>query len=117
MIKPGILGNRAEKLATKFLQKQGLKLIEQNYRCKLGEIDLVMAHQDYLIFVEVRHRKSTNYGGALESIDFRKQEKLRKTAEHYFLKRKTKDCPARFDVVCVDGQLTNPEYNWIQNAF
>jgi len=117
MIKTGILGNRAEKLAAKYLKREGLTLAEQNYRCKLGELDLVMWHKSYLVFVEVRHRKSSQFGGAIESVDYRKQAKLRKAAEHYLVTNKQHDCPARFDVVCVNGNLHNPEFQWIQNAF
>lgn len=117
MIKTGILGNRAEKLAAKYLARQGLTLTQKNYRCKLGEIDLIMQHDDYLVFVEVRHRKSMRYGGALESVDHRKQNKLRHAAEHYLLKHKITNSPARFDILCVNGQLNKPDFQWIQNAF
>jgi len=117
MIKTGILGNRAEKLAAKYLKKHQLTLVERNYRCKSGEIDLVMWHQDYLVFVEVRHRKSQHYGGALASVDQYKQAKLRRAAEHYLINHKHTDCPARFDIVCINGNLNKPDYQWIQNAF
>jgi len=117
MSKTGILGNRAEKLAANYLKQYQLKLIEANYRCKQGELDLVMWHGDYLVFVEVRHRRSQHFGGALESIDQYKQRKLNRAAEHYLLHRKLHDCPARFDVVCVDGDLNNPEFQWLQNVF
>lgn len=117
MIKTGILGSRAERLAANYLRKQALRLVEKNYRCKLGELDLIMWHADFLVFVEVRHRKSQHYGGALESVDARKQIKLRRAAEHYLLHYKLNDCPARFDVVCVNGNLNKPTFQWIQNAF
>lgn len=121
MIKTGILGNRAEKLAAKHLGHQGLTLIEKNYRCKLGEIDLVMKHkaayEEYLVFVEVRHRKSQSFGGALESVGQHKQTKLRRAAEHYLVHHKLTDCAARFDILCVNGDLNKPEFEWIQNAF
>lgn len=117
MIKPGMLGSRAEKLAAKFLKQQQLRIITKNYHCKLGELDLVMMHDDCLVFVEVRHRKSDSFGGALESVDFRKQAKLRKAAEHFLLHHKAHDQNARFDVVCVNGDLNKPEFQWIQNAF
>lgn len=117
MIKTGILGNRAEKLAAKYLTSKRLKLVEKNYRCKLGEIDLVMQHADSLVFVEVRHRKSRQFGGALESVGHHKQAKLRRAAEHYLMHNKLNDCAARFDVLCVNGNLNNPDYHWVQNAF
>ncbi len=113
----GMLGDRAEKLAQNFLRKKGLKLHQKNYHCRYGEIDIVMQHQDYLVFIEVRHRKSSNYGGALESVDKRKQNKLRNSAEHYLIKHKKTNTPCRFDILCVNGDLNKPEIDWIQNAF
>lgn len=117
MILTGILGNQAEKLAQQFLKKQGLKTLHNNFHCRYGEIDIVMQDQDYLVFVEVRHRKSANFGGALESVDKHKQRKLRNTAEHYLIKHKKNDTPCRFDILCVNGDLNKPEIDWIQNAF
>lgn len=117
MSRTGILGNRAEKLAAKHLKKHKLKLIETNYHCKLGELDLIMRDGDYLVFVEVRHRRSQNFGGALESIDKRKQTKLTRAAQHYLVHHNINNCPARFDIVCVNGDLNKPEFLWLQNAF
>jgi putative endonuclease len=76
-----------------------------------------MRDGSYLVFVEVRHRKSQKYGGALESVDLHKQRKLRKAAEYYLIRNKKTDSPCRFDILCVDGDLTEPKYNWIKNAF
>lgn len=117
MILTGMLGNRAEKLAAQFLKKQGLKLLQKNYCCRYGEIDIVMTDVDYLVFVEVRYRKSSDFGGALQSIDQHKQKKLRNSAEHYLIKYKKNDTPCRFDILCIDGDLNKPEIDWIQNAF
>ena len=113
----GIVGNHAENLALKYLQKNHLNLIESNFSCRYGEIDLVMQDSDYLVFVEVRHRKSQRFGGALASVDARKQNKLRRTAEYYLIRHKKTDCPCRFDILCVDGNLSAPTYDWIHNAF
>lgn len=117
MIQTGILGSRAERLALKYLKKRGLTLHTQNFHCRYGEIDLIMWDADYLVFVEVRHRKNQQYGGALASVDQRKQGKLRRTAEHYLVHSKNTDCPCRFDILCVNGSLYKPEYDWVQNAF
>jgi len=117
MITTGILGNRAEKLALKFLKKSGLRAHEKNYSCRHGEIDLIMWHGEYLVFVEVRHRKLQDFGGALESVDARKQGKLRRSAEHYLQRLKNNGVPCRFDILCVNGNLNNPDYEWITNAF
>jgi len=112
-----MIGNRAEKLALKHLKKKGLKLIETNFNCRYGEIDLIMQDDDYLVFVEVRYRKNQQYGGALASIDQHKQLKLRRSAEYYLMRYKKTDSPCRFDILCVDGSLNNPHYDWIDNAF
>ena len=110
-------GDIAEDLALVFLQKHGFKLFERNFNCKLGEIDLIMQDQEYLVFVEVRHRKSTRFGGALESITASKQTKLRRAAEVYLQNIKTRDCACRFDILCITGSLQQPDYQWIKNAF
>jgi len=99
------------------LRKHGLALIELNFSCRYGEIDLILQDQAYLVFVEVRYRKSSLYGGAIASIDARKQGKLRRSAEYYLIKRKKPDCACRFDILCIDGNLDKPQFNWVQNAF
>lgn len=113
-------GPEAEQLALAYLSAHGLHLLARNWRCKLGELDLVMLDGDTVVFVEVRHRQHTAWGGALESVDARKRRKLRRTAEH-FLQRigRWSNNPCRFDVVAFSGQQ-NPahaEPDWIQNAF
>lgn len=113
----GIIGSRAEKLAHDYLKKQGLRLQEKNRHCRYGEIDLIMWHDDYLVFVEVRYRRSQQFGGALESVDRRKQDKLRRSAQDYLIRTKNNDCPCRFDILCVNGDVNKPDYQWIKNAF
>jgi len=76
-----------------------------------------MREADYLVFIEVRYRHSHNYGGALESITPAKQAKLRRAAEFYLLRTKNTDCACRFDILCVSGNLRQPAYEWIKNAF
>lgn len=110
-------GDLAEDLALNYLEHRKLILEQRNFNCRYGEIDLVMWHQDYLVFVEVRYRASKNYGGALESIDHFKQAKLRRAAEFYLVRTKRNDCACRFDILCVNGNLNNPDYEWISNAF
>jgi len=110
-------GDRAEDLALKYLTKRKFTLEQRNFHCRYGEIDLIMWDQEYLVFIEVRYRASLNYGGALESIDHFKQRKLRRAAEFYLVSTKRNDCACRFDILCVNGNLNNPEYEWINNAF
>ena len=109
-----IEGNAAEQLAALFLQKKGLKLVERNFRCAYGEIDLIMHDGNTLVFIEVRLRSSANFGGAAMSINQAKQTKLTRTAERYL--QIHGDTACRFDVVLM--QSTDPNaVEWIQNAF
>jgi len=110
-------GDHAEDLALDYLLLKKFTLEERNFNCRYGEVDLIMRDKSYLVFVEVRYRASANFGGALESINRSKQDKLRKTAEFYLQKRKFIDSPCRFDILCVNGNLNKPDYEWIANAF
>lgn len=117
MIKTGILGNKAEKIALDYLRLKELTLETKNYQTRFGEIDLVMSDKEYLVFVEVRHRRMSTFGGAIESIDQRKKKKLRLTAQSYLQRNKLADRPCRFDILCVNGELKSPSIQWIKNAF
>lgn len=99
-----MLGKRGEALAVAHLKKQGMSIEARNYRCRLGEIDLVAREGDTLIFVEVRSRTSTGFGLPQETVDHRKQRRLRRIAEVYLSGRS--ETPVRFDVVAV---LFNPQ--------
>ena len=111
----GLLG---EELALAHLLARGLKLVLRNYRCKLGEIDLVMMDGRTLVLVEVRCRASNDYGGAAASIDWQKQRKLIKTGEHLLLKRSDlRRFPARFDVIAITTGASTPKIEWIKSAF
>lgn len=112
-------GREAEACALRHLQQHQLTLIAQNWYCKRGELDLVMLDGDTVVFVEVRYRRHAGWGGALESVDFRKQEKLVMAAQ-WFLQSTPQwaDAPCRFDVVAINGDPGNaPALSWIQNAF
>lgn len=106
-------GQFAERKACQYLQHQGLTLIEKNYRCHNGEIDLIMRDKEQLVFVEVRYRKNEHYGTAIDSVDHNKVKKLILTARHYLVSRQL-DVPARFDVVGFD---TSFKPKWISDAF
>lgn len=110
--------NRWERLAARYLQQQGLKLITGNYRTKAGELDLVMKDRQTLVFVEVRYRRYQQWASAEESVTITKQMKIRKAASQYLLQHRLTDkIDCRFDVVAINGTLTPPRVNWIQNAF
>ena len=105
-------GQAAEAQARAYLERRGLAWVEGNYHCRGGEIDLVMRDGDTLVFVEVRYRRGDRFGGALASIDRRKQARLLHAAAHY-LQRRAVRAPARIDVVALDG---DGRIEWIQNA-
>ncbi len=108
-----LAGQRAEQLARDYLRGQGLTEVERNYRCRFGEIDLIMRDGKVLVFVEVRMRASNAFGGAVASIDVRKQRKLLSAARHYISSTgRMPDC--RFDAVLLNG---DSRIEWIQNAF
>lgn len=114
------VGNEAETLALNHLTQQGLKLIKQNYLCKLGEIDIIMLdnNPETLVFVEVRYRKNTFHGTALETVTRKKQQKLMRTAQLYLQKNPTyQHFLCRFDVVGLESDLKCPTITWIQDAF
>jgi len=110
-------GRKAEDVACAHLQHQGLLLEARNYRSPYGEIDLIMRERDTLVFVEVRFRKTPDFGTAAETVDARKQAKLRATAEHYLqhTPRASKK-PCRFDIVAISGDGED-SLSWYRNAF
>lgn len=108
------LGVHAEKIAENYLINQGLSLIKQNYSCKYGEIDLIMRDGNTTVFIEVRLRSNSAFGGAGSSITKSKQSKLSRTAEHYLQQHGNDAC--RFDAVLMNkADAANIE--WIKNAF
>ena len=108
-------GREAEATALRYLQNQGLKLIAQNYRCRFGEIDLIMRDGSTIVFTEVRLRRSNAFGGASASVDSNKQRRILATARHYL--SELRGSPAcRCDVVLLSDVQDN-EIEWIQNAF
>ena len=112
-------GDIAEDRALAYLQKQGLRLVERNYRvaagpsARAGEVDLILKDKDgTLVFVEVRARAGFSHGGAAASVTPAKQRKLIYAARHYLLRHATPP-PCRFDVIALDGD----EITWLQAAF
>jgi putative endonuclease len=107
-------GRDAEAMAAAFLQARGLTILERNYRCRLGEIDLVAREGGTTVFVEVRQRASSAFGGAAASITSAKRLKLLRAARHYMSRLRTlPEC--RFDALLIEGEP--PQIEWIRNAF
>ena len=106
-------GESAEQQAYSFLINKGLKPVSRNFRCKLGELDLIMSDKQTLVIIEVRFRKTDKYGSAAESVTRAKQSRII-AATHVYLSTQKTDRPIRFDVVAISG---NGDIDWIQNAF
>jgi putative endonuclease len=112
------IGQLGEELALAHLLAHGLKPLIRNYRCKMGELDLVMLEREVLVLVEVRCRSSNDYGGAAASVDWTKQRRLVLAAEHLRMKRvELRRYPARFDVVAITMGKPKAKVDWIKNAF
>ena len=112
-------GLRFEGLARQYLSARGLKLMESNYRCRFGEIDLIMRDAQTLCFIEVRFRNSLDFGGASASITPAKQRRIIKAALFYLsAHRQGLNQALRFDALLIQQQDKGKlDYNWIQNAF
>lgn len=103
-----------EQKAAKYLKDLGYQIIEQNFRCKIGEIDLIAREGDYLVFVEVKYRTDGKMGQPQEAVDFRKQQKICKVASYYCMKKRISGMQAcRFDVAACMGE----KWTIIRDAF
>jgi putative endonuclease len=110
-------GHQGEDAALAMLRRSGLHLIERNYRCKAGEIDLVMLDGRTLALIEVRYRTSRDFGGAAASVTWRKQKRIIAAAKHLLMTRaELRRYPARFDVVAISG-LGGMQMEWLKAAF
>jgi putative endonuclease len=110
-------GSAAEALAEEFLVREGLRTQCKNFRCRAGEIDLIMQHRETLVFVEVRLRSNTQFCSAAESVDRRKQQKIMRAAQLYLQQKNLTDAvPCRFDVIAL-SHVGSSAPEWIQNAF
>lgn len=111
-------GDRWETRALAELERAGLRLIERNWHCRFGEIDLVMRDGEAVVFVEVRYREGDTAGGALASVGAAKRTKLVRAAELYLAQHAAlAQRPCRFDVVAFDGQGSGVRCDWQRGAF
>ena len=111
-----IYGKRSEIIASDFLKEKGYKIIQTNYKNKIGEIDVIAQDGDCLVFVEVKARLSQKFGHPFEAIDERKQQKIHAVASLYMVKNKKYGSLCRFDAISILG-LENPEITHIVDAF
>ena len=114
------LGGFQEQRALRYLGGRGLSLVQSNFNCRLGEIDLIMRdRRGYVVFVEVRYRKSDRYGGALATVGPAKQRKLRLAAAWFLQSRNWQHKFCRFDVVAITGggPAGEDRFEWVRDAF
>ena len=109
-------GKRSEIIASDYLKNKGYKIIEMNYKNKIGEIDILAQDKDYIIFVEVKARLSQKFGHPLDAIDDKKQQKIQTIASLYLIKNRKYGTKCRFDAISILG-LENPEITHIIDAF
>ncbi len=113
-----ILGEKGEKIAEKFLKKNGFKIIEKNYKNKYGEIDIIAMDGDYLVFVEVKTKSCADFSEPETWVDFKKQNQLIKLANFYLSEKDITDVNCRFDVIGITlGKDNKEKIVHIENAF
>jgi putative endonuclease len=111
------LGKRGEELALRFLKKKGYKIVERNYICKMGEMDIIAQEKDTLVFVEVKTRTSTAFGPPQLAVNSAKQMQLSKVALNFLKEKRLEDIKARFDVVAIVLRPSGEEIELIKDAF
>jgi len=111
------LGKRGEEVALRFLKKKGYRIIEKNYACKMGEMDLIAKEKDTLVFIEVKTRTSALFGPPQLAVNFSKQRQLSKVALNYLKEKHLEEVKARFDVVAILLGGKEEEIELIRNAF
>jgi putative endonuclease len=110
-------GKKSESLAVRYLKKNGYKILEQNYRNKLGEIDIIAKEKNTLVFIEVKARKTHVFGNPKWSVTPKKQRKISMVALYYLKALKQTHVKARFDVVALSSEKDRPRIEIIKNAF
>ncbi len=115
---PGEIGESMEARAERFLCRQGLAPVARNFKCRGGELDIVMTEGERIVFIEVRYRKSSRYGGAAASVGYHKQRRIQLAAQLFLLQQPSlANRPCRFDVFAIEGNPEKPVVNWIKDAF
>lgn len=111
------MGKAGEDLAERYLKRQGYAIVERNYRCPLGEIDLIALNKRVVVFVEVKTRRVDTSGAPLESVNAVKQRRLKRAALHYLNKHRLHDRDIQFDVVGISLRSDPPAVQHIRHAF
>ncbi|MEW5723890.1 MAG: YraN family protein [Thermodesulfobacteriota bacterium] len=111
------LGRQGEDLAARYLVKKGFRIIERNYRTRFGEIDLICLGKKTVVFVEVKTRRSEAFGGPGEAVSADKRRRLSRLAQSYLARKGWQDRRARFDVLAVSFEGTEPRIEHLPDAF
>jgi len=116
------LGAKGEEIAVRYLKSRGYRIVERNYRIRLGEIDIIAEHGDDLVFIEVKTRSDILFGSPFESVSKQKQKQLSKVALEYISKKNCHNRPSRFDVVGIEfyeggNRFQDAAIELLQNAF
>lgn len=116
---PKEVGNKGEKLAVKFLKRKGYKITQRNYKCKLGEIDIIAKHDGTVVFVEVKTRQTQEFGAPQYAITAAKKRQISRVALLYIREKKMVDQSCRFDVIAItfSPESRKPNIEHIENAF
>jgi len=112
-----LLGKEGERIAEAYLKKKGYRIVERNYRCALGELDLIVLDRRVLVFVEVKTRTGDGFGTPLEAVEFRKQRKMIQAAQYFMAQKGLQQRDSRFDVVGISWPGREPMVEHIENAF
>ena len=112
-----LLGKEGERIAEAYLKKKGYKIVERNYRCVLGELDLIVLDRRVLVFVEVKTRTGNDFGTPFEAVELRKQQKLIQAAQYFIAQKGLQQRDSRFDVVGISWPGREPMVEHIENAF
>jgi putative endonuclease len=110
-------GRGAETLACQHLQQCGYAILERNYHCRYGEIDIIAQDGKEIVFVEVKSRRSDHYGAPEDAVGITKQKKVSAVALYYLMEKQLEGRPARFDVVTVMNAVAQPQIRIIRDAF
>ncbi|MBR6399885.1 MAG: YraN family protein [Firmicutes bacterium] len=106
-------GKSGEQIAAAYLKRRFYKILEQNYRCRMGEIDIIAQKGSYIVFVEVKYRRDAEKGMPYEAVNYPKQQHIKNTAQYYLLQNSLQNCDCRFDVISILGN----EVTHYKNAF
>jgi len=112
-----VLGQEGERIAEAYLSKKGYRLVERNYRCRTGEVDLILLDRRVIVFVEVKTRSGHGFGSPLEAVPARKQRKMIQAAQFFLTQKGLGQRDARFDVVGISWSGSTPIIEHIENAF